>query len=111
MANWSQILLIVRWLLSKGDVLPQLLAVAERFKAADTISEYFAVGEELFRILSVESVDFPDLTAMMSADESSNLEEVMQGEAAAAGRDRSKVIDLAKMVLEFIEQFANRKVS
>ena len=105
----ARILLIVRWLLGKGDVLPQLLQVFERFKAADTISEYFAVGEELFRILSVETVDFPDLTVAMSAEDCAEFEEAMKGDAAARKIDWAKLFELAKTILPFVMLFLEKK--
>lgn len=100
MQNWSQILLIVRWLLSKGDVLSQLMQIVDRFKAANTPSEYFACGEELFRMLSVESVDFPDLTLMMSDDDCGELEEDLKGEATQKGISFAAIIAIAKLIYD-----------
>jgi hypothetical protein len=101
MANWSQILLIVRWLLAKGDVLPQLMQVVERFKAADTMSEYFGAGEELCRILSVESTDFPDLNLMMSDDDCGEMEIDLKGEATQKGFNFAALIAIATLIYEF----------
>jgi hypothetical protein len=105
----AKVLLIVRWLLGKGDVLPQLLQVWERLRAATTISEYFAVGEELFRILSVESTDFPDLTLAMSAEDCAEFEEAMKGDAAARKIDWAKLFELAKAILPFVLLFLEEK--
>jgi hypothetical protein len=107
--DFAKILLIVRWLLGKGDVLPQLLELVDRFKAAASISEYFAVGEELFRILSIETVDFPDLNVAMSAEDCGEFQEQMKGEAGARAINWERLLELAKTILPFVMLFLKEK--
>jgi hypothetical protein len=106
--EWQKILIIVRWLLTKGDVLPQLLNLYERFKAASNISEYFGVAEELCRILKTETADLPPLDVYFSDGDLSEMEGDLQGQATARAIDWIKLIQLAKTLLPFLLMFLEK---